>query len=292
MDLAAQIRDFLTSRRARLAPADVGLPDAGGRRQVAGLRREEVATLAGVSVDWYVRMERGSLTGVSDSVLEAVSRALRLDETERAHLHDLARAANRSPGVRRPAPPARVRPEVQRLLDSMAVPAWVRNGRSDFLAGNQLGWALYAPVFTGSSTTPNTARSAFLDPAARVFWRDWDRVATDAVAVLRAEAGRHPYDRGLTDLIGELATHSEEFRVRWAAHDVKVHRGGVKQLHHPVVGDLDLSYEVLALVADDGLMLITYDAAAGSASADGLRLLASWAATEPMTPGAVRDDLP
>ena len=281
MDIRAQVRDFLTTRRARLTPADVGLPDAGGRRQVAGLRREEVASLAGVSVDYYVRLERGSLTGVSDGVLEALARALRLDETERAHLHDLARTANRSPAARRPAPAQHVRPEVQRLLDSMSVPAWVRNRRSDFLAGNPLGWALYAPLFTGSAVPPNTARAAFLSPGARSFWRDWERIASDAVAVLRAEAGRDPYDRGLTDLIGELATRSGEFRIRWAAHDVKQHRGGLKRLHHPVVGDLDLTYEVMELVADDGLMLITYDAAPGSPSADGLRLLASWAATEP-----------
>jgi transcriptional regulator with XRE-family HTH domain len=286
MDVKAQIREFLSTRRARITPEDAGLPVFGGNRRVAGLRREEVAMLAGVSVDYYVRLERGNLSGVSESVLESLARALRLDEAEHAHLYDLARIANASPTVRRRQPSQRVRPSTQRLLDAMAVPAWVRNGRSDFLAGNRLGRALYSPIFTspGVSGTPNTARFAFLDPAAREFWRDWDRIASDSVAVLRAEAGRNPYDRGLTDLVGELSTRSEEFRVRWAAHDVKRHRSGTKLLHHPVVGDLELTYEAMELQADTGLTLVAYDVEPGSRDEEALRLLASWAATEELAP--------
>jgi transcriptional regulator with XRE-family HTH domain len=280
MDTRQQIRDFLTTRRARITPERAGLPVFGGNRRVAGLRREEVAMLAGVSVDYYVRLERGNLAGVSESVLESLSRALQLDDAEHEHLFDLARTMNRSPLVRRNAVTTRVRPSVQRLLDSMTIPAWVRNGRADVLAGNQLGLALYAPVFADPSRRPNTARFAFLDPSAREFYPEWDEVATDVVAVLRAEAGRNPFDKGLQDLIGELSTLSDEFRVRWAAHDVKNHRAGRKHIVHPEVGELDMTYEAMDLVADSGLILIAYDAEPGSVTEQNLRLLASWAATE------------
>ncbi|KQO64531.1 helix-turn-helix transcriptional regulator [Curtobacterium sp. Leaf261] len=280
MDIKNQVREFLTTRRDRITPEQAGLPVFGGNRRVSGLRREEVAMLAGVSVDYYVRLERGNLSGVSESVLEALSRALQLDETEHAHLLDLAHTANASPNARRRTPSNRVRPGVQRILDSMAVPAWVRNGRSDFLAGNRLGRALYSPIFLDPHGTPNTARFTFLDPRAKDFWADWDQLASDSVAVLRAEAGRAPYDKGLTDLVGELSTRSEEFRVRWAAHDVKNHRAGAKRLHHPVVGDLELAYEAMDLTADIGLTFIAYTAEPGSASEQSLQLLANWAATD------------
>jgi transcriptional regulator with XRE-family HTH domain len=280
VDIKNQVREFLTTRRDRITPEQAGLPVFGGNRRVAGLRREEVAMLAGVSVDYYVRLERGNLSGVSESVLEALSRALQLDETEHAHLLDLAHTANASPNSRRRAPSNRVRPGVQRILDSMSAPAWVRNGRSDFLAGNRLGRALYSPIFLDPHGTPNTARFTFLDPRAKDFWPDWDQLASDSVAVLRAEAGRAPYDKGLTDLVGELSTRSEEFRVRWAAHDVKNHRAGAKVLFHPVVGTLELSYEAMLLTADTGLTFIAYSAEPGSASEQGLQLLANWAATD------------
>ena len=280
VDNKTEIRDFLVTRRARITPEQAGLPDFGGKRRVAGLRREDVAMLAGVSVDYYVRLERGNLGGVSESVLEALVRALQLDETERAHLFDLARTASASVGTRRRPAVSRVRPGVIRLLDSIAAPAWLRNGRMDILATNALGRALYAPVFDSPLTPPNTARFAFLDPRAVDFWPDWNLIASGTVATLRAEVGKNPYDKGLTDLIGELSTRSEEFRIRWAAHDVYQHTSGEKRLHHPVVGDLELTYEAMQLVTDEGLTLLVYGAEPGSKSADALGLLASWAATE------------
>ena len=280
MDSRNEIRDFLISRRARITPEQAGLPVYGGNRRVSGLRREEVAMLAGVSVDYYIRMERGNARGVSDSVLENLARALHLDEAERAHLYDLARAANN--GARAPRRPARqqVRPAVQRLLDAMTMaPVYVRNGRMDVLAANRLGRALFAPLFGSPAKPTNMARFIFLDPAAPAFYQEWDRLASDTVALLRAEAGRNPTDRGLSDLIGELSTRSDIFRIRWADHNVRQHRSGIKHFHHPVVGDISLAYESLELVADPGLVLNGYSAEPGTASEDALNLLASWAAT-------------
>jgi transcriptional regulator with XRE-family HTH domain len=280
MDSRNEIRDFLISRRARITPEQAGLPVYGGNRRVSGLRREEVAMLAGVSVDYYIRMERGNARGVSDSVLENLARALHLDEAERAHLYDLARAANN--GARAPHRPARqqVRPAVQRLLDAMTMaPVYVRNGRMDVLAANRLGRALFAPLFGSPAKPTNMARFIFLDPAAPAFYQEWDRLASDTVALLRAEAGRNPTDRGLSDLIGELSTRSDVFRIRWADHNVRKHRSGIKHFHHPVVGDISLAYESLELVADPGLVLNGYSAEPGTASEDALNLLASWAAT-------------
>jgi transcriptional regulator with XRE-family HTH domain len=280
VDNRNDVRDFLATRRAKITPQQAGLPTYGGHRRVAGLRREEVALLAGVSVDYYTRLERGNLSGASDSVLESLGRALQLDEAERAHLFDLARAANASAGTRRRPPTGRVRPGVQRILDAMAgVPAIVRNGRSDYVAANRLGRALYAPVFDSPAGPPNSARFAFLDPRAVDFYDDWDRTTRDLVAVLRAEAGRSPHDRGLTELVGELSMRSERFRTLWAAHDVRLHRTGAKRLHHPVVGDLELTYETMELPGDPGLAIHVYAAEPTSSSADALNLLASWAAT-------------
>ena len=280
MDSRNEIRDFLISRRARITPEQAGLPAYGGNRRVSGLRREEVAMLAGVSVDYYIRMERGNARGVSDSVLENLARALHLDEAERAHLYDLVRAANN--GARAPRRQARqqVRPAVQRLLDAMTMaPVYVRNGRMDVLAANRLGRALFAPLFGSPAKPTNMARFIFLDPAAPAFYQEWDRLASDTVALLRAEAGRNPTDRGLSDLIGELSTRSDIFRIRWADHNVRQHRSGIKHFHHPVVGDISLAYESLELVADPGLVLNGYSAEPGTASEDALNLLASWAAT-------------
>lgn len=280
MDTRSEIRDFLTSRRARITPEQAGLPAYGSSRRVAGLRREEVALLAGVSVDYYTRLERGNARGASDSVLEALARALQLDEAERAHLFDLARAAQPAgPARRRPAR-QQVRPVIQQALDAMTgAPAYVRNGRSDVLAANDLGRALFAPLFDSPARPANTARFVFLDPRAGGFFADWDRVASEIVATLRSEAGRDPCDRGLSDLVGELSTRSEAFRTRWAAHDVRFHHTGVKRLHHPVVGDLTLNYQTMQLSAGTGLTMAVYTAEPGSPSQDALNLLASWAAT-------------
>ncbi|WP_353711987.1 helix-turn-helix transcriptional regulator [Arthrobacter sp. K5] len=276
------VRKFLSSRRSRITPEEAGLPAYGGNRRVAGLRREEVAMLAGVSIDYYIRLERGNLSGASDSVLEALARALKLDDAETAHLFDLARAATAAPRVRRKRSPQTVRPSVQRVIDSITTaPAWVRNDRGDVLASNDLGRALYLDMMTDTSAAPpNSARFTFLNPKAQEFFMDWERAADDVVAVLRSAAGKNPYDKDLSDLVGELSTRSEEFRIRWARHDVKHHRTGRKRLHHPIVGDLDLTYEALELPADPGLRINIYTAEPGTPSEDALKVLASWAATE------------
>ncbi len=278
MNSAADIAEFLATRRAKLTPEQVGLPSYGQRR-VAGLRREEVAALAGVSADYYRRLERGQVHGVSEQVLEALARALQLDDAERTHLFDLIRAT--SPVARRRARPAgrRIRPIVQRLLDQIQAPAVVATTHGDLLAANSLGRALYAPVFDSREQPASFARFTFLDPAAADFYPDWPQLASELVAALRSQAGRNPYDRALHDLIGELSTRSDEFGTRWAAHDVRFHRTGRKRLHHPVVGDLDLSYETLTLDADDGLGMSLYTAEAGSPSQQALDMLASWTAT-------------
>jgi transcriptional regulator with XRE-family HTH domain len=280
MDTRSEIRDFLTSRRARIAPQDVGL-NVFGPRRVPGLRREEVATLAGLSVDYYNRLERGNLGGASDSVLEALADALRLDEAERAHLLDLARASQPTSRARRRSATPTVRPSVQWTLDAMTgSPAFAENGRLDALGANQLGRALYPGMFGGGRQPGNWARYVFFDPEARTFFADWDRAAKDCVAILRSEAGRNAHDRELSDLVGELATQSEEFRGLWAAHNVRLHTKGVKHFNHPVVGELELSFNRLEVSADPGLMIVAYTAEPGSRSAEALALLASWAATE------------
>ena len=280
-DVRGQIREFLSTRRARITPKQAGLPVYGGdRRRVSGLRREEVALLAGISSEYYTRLERGNATGVSESVIDGIAHALQLDEAERTHLLDLLRTAGTTrPPRRRPAR-QRVRSTVQRVLDSMSgTPAFVLNGRLDILTANHLGHALFSPVYADPVRPPNNARFLFLDPHGTEFFRDWDKVANDTVALLRAEAGRDPYDRQLSDLIGELSTRSSEFRRRWGAHHVRIHATGVKRLHHPVVGDLDLSFESFPLAADPGQSLLTYTAEPGSPTQDALNLLASWAAT-------------
>ncbi|HEV2755984.1 MAG TPA: helix-turn-helix transcriptional regulator [Actinomycetota bacterium] len=279
MSNSDDIRDFLKSRRARVSPEDAGLPAYGAKRRVPGLRREEVALLAGISVEYYTRLERGNARGVSDGVLEGLARALQLDEAERAHLFDLVRTANvgRAP-ARRPAQ-QRVRPTIQRLLDSMTVPAVVQNGRLDVLYGNRLGRALFPDLFADSERPANGARNVFLNPRSADFYKEWETSANDVVALLRAQAGRDPYDKGLSDLIGELSTRSEDFRVRWARHDVRFHRSGTKHLHHPVVGDLTLAYEALEPPGDPGQSIFVYMAEPSSPSEQALDLLASWTAT-------------
>jgi transcriptional regulator with XRE-family HTH domain len=280
MDSQNDVREFLRSRRAKVTPEQVNLI-VGSNRRVPGLRREEVATLASVSVDYYARLERGNLTGVSDEVLEAIAHALRLDEAETAHLFDLARAAQPGPARRRRAgKPQEVRPGLQRFMDAVTgAPVWVRNERMDFIAANLLGRALYAPLLADPVRPANSARFVFFNPEARTFFPDWEQGANDIVAVLRGYAGRQPHDKGLSDLVGELATRSEEFRTRWAAHNVRFHRTGSKRLHHPVVGDLELSYEAMELPANPGWTMFAYTAEPGSASEERLKLLASWAAT-------------
>jgi transcriptional regulator with XRE-family HTH domain len=281
VDNRSDIRDFLASRRARITPEQAGLLPGGGRRRVPGLRREEVAVLAGVSTEWYTRLEKGHITGVSEDVLEAVARALQLDEAERTYLLDLARAARPSRTPQRRSR-AQLQPRVQWMLDSMTgSAAFVANGRLDIVAANPLGRALHAPLFDVPGRPANFARFQFLDPRAHDFYPDWEGAANVTVALLRAEAGRYPNDAQLRELVGELSTVSEEFRTRWAAHNVRIHHNGAKSFRHPVVGPLDLGYYTLELPteAHRGLRLTIYTAEPGTPSEDALRLLASWAVT-------------
>jgi len=282
MDTRSEIREFLTSRRAKITPEQAGLAAYGSRR-VPGLRREEVAVLAGVSVPYYTRLERGDMHGVSDSVLDALSRALELDDAEREHLFNLAHAArpSLSPPRRRRTANQQIRPSVQHILDAVTgAAAFVRNDRLDILAANALGHALYSQMFARQGRPANTARFIFLEPRSREFYPDWNKAAIDTVAVLRASAGRNAYDRGLSDLVGELSTQSEEFRTRWALHNVRQHITGIKHFHHPVVGEISLTYDRLDLVADPGLTIFTYTAEPGSRDEESLRLLGSWATAQ------------
>jgi transcriptional regulator with XRE-family HTH domain len=282
MDNRAEVRDFLTTRRAKVSPADAGLPHIGQRR-VPGLRRAEVAILAGVSVEYYAKLERGQIAGASASVLNSLAAALRLDDTERAHLFDLARAADGVPTSgrtrRRPAAQIASGPSLhwalEAITDGIAV---VTNSRLDVLATNALGRAFYKPISGDGGRTPNLARFQFLDPASRDFYPDWDRFAHMCVATMRTQAGRDPHDRGLQDLVGELSTQSETFRRLWATHDVRTHGTGTKRFHHPDVGELTLAYEELAITAEPGTYMLVYSAEPGSPSAEKLQLLASLAA--------------
>jgi transcriptional regulator with XRE-family HTH domain len=279
------LKEFLSTRRSRITPEQAGLPVYAANRRVTGLRREEVALLAGISVEYYTRLERGSVGGVSDGVLDGLVHALQLDEAERDHLYRLVRTATTpaSRANRRPPARRRVRPAIQRILDQMPMPAYLRNGRFDVLAANDLGQALYSPLYEHAAVhtpgeTPNSARFVFLDPGASEFFVDFDQVADDCVAFLRAEAGRDPYNKDLSGLVGELSTRSEDFRRRWAAHDVRYHRTGRKRLHHPLVGDVELDYEAFELAGDPGQRINVYTAAPDSASAAALTMLASWSA--------------
>jgi len=280
MDNRSEVREFLMSRRAKLTPDAAGLP-AGPNRRVAGLRRTEVATLAGVSVEYYAKLERGAIAGASASVLDALSRALQLDDTERAHLFDLARAADGIPSSGRPrrraATAATPRPSLQWALSAITDGvAFVRDQHQDLLATNALGRAFYSPLIGDGGRTPNLARFQFLDPASHDFYPDWDLFAQMCVAIMRAEAGRDPHDKGLQDLVGELSTRSDVFRRLWGAHDVRTHGAGTKRFIHPIVGEVTLAYEELAITAEPGQVLMIYTPEPGSPSAERLKLLASW----------------
>lgn len=278
--------EFLRTRRDRITPEQAGII-GGGRRRVPGLRREEVAMLTGVSVEYYARMERGDLGGVSVEVLDALSRALKLDEAETDHLNDLARTA-RPPRHRRPVEQA-VKPTLQRFLDVVTgTPMWVRDRRLDFVAANPLGRALYAPMLDDLVNRGNTARFTFLNPASRVFFPDWEEDADDMVATLRTYAGQNPLDQRLTDLIRELVTRSDTFRHRWAKHDVRHHRAGIKRIHHPAVGDLEFSYQAMEFPANPDWFMFAFTAEPGSPTDERLRLLASLSAPGPAGPAPAR----
>ncbi len=279
-----EVREFLMARRAAITPEQAGMP-GGGDRRVAGLRREEVALLAGVSLDYYTRLERGRISGASDAVLDAIADALRMTDVERSHLHDLARRLPATPAGRAHATRAgsgELRVSVQRLLDQMHAPAVVYNARQDLIASNLLGRALFAPLF--DSPRPNMARFIFLDSRAQDFYDDWPLACSLTAAMLRYQAGRDPLNADLTSLIGELATRSAEFRRHWAQQDVHEHRTGTKVYRHPDVGAMELSYDVLELPGEPGLSIGTYTAAPGTPSAERLSLLASIAATTEHVP--------
>lgn len=280
------VREFLATRRAKITPEEAGIPRGSGVRRVPGLRREEVATLSGVSVDYYTRIEKGDLTGVSDEILDALARTLRLDEDETAYLYDLARSAQRPARARRTSRAATTVPQqVQLLIDSMSTsPVIALSRRLDILAANALGMALFEVVYSSptrrsAASAPNLASFVFLDPAAAEFFDDLDDAATTCVKMLRAQAGATPHDKQLTQLVGELTTRSTDFSARWAAHDVGTHRAGTKTLHHHEVGELTLDFEELTLDSAPSITLSTYMAEPASPTAERLQLLAAWNAT-------------
>ncbi|WP_328565215.1 helix-turn-helix transcriptional regulator [Streptomyces coelicoflavus] len=282
MSTESDIREFLASRRAKITPQQAGLPAYGGNRRVPGLRREEVALLAGVSIDYYVRLERGHLAGASEEVLDSVANALQLDDAERAHLYDLARAAAKRPTRRAKRPRGPLPDSAVRVLESMSgCPAFIRNGRLDILATNPLGRALYSPLYTSAARQPvNIARFQFLDPAGPDFFPHWEESVNTTVSLLRTEAGRAPGDSDLTGLIGELVTRSEEFRTAWAKHNVRLHHTGRKAFRHPAIGEITLDFDAMELPAQPGLTLTAYSAPPHTPDHDMLLLLATWAATE------------
>jgi transcriptional regulator with XRE-family HTH domain len=291
-----EIREFLMTRRARLTPEQAGLPTFGGRRRVDGLRREEVALLAGISTEYYTRLERGNAAGVSDSVLDAISRALQLDDAEHEHLHDLVKAALALTGVgpRRPVARSQQIPaSVRQLIDAMRdVAVIVQNGRGDVVASNTLGRALYPWLRTEQHRVPNFSRFVFLDPTAHDFYVDWNDAAHQTVALLRSEVGRSPNDRALMALVGELSTRSDAFCKLWAAHDVRQHRTGIKKVQHPFVGELEVSFEGLQITNAPGLLLLAYSAQPGTTSHERMQLLANWGEGEPSPPSVQVEDQP
>ncbi|WP_406177693.1 helix-turn-helix transcriptional regulator [Streptomyces sp. NBC_00996] len=278
MKQARELGRFLHSRRSHVSPQVAGVP-ALGRRRVPGLRREEVAELAGVSTVYYTRLEQGRATNPSDSVLEALARVLRLDATERAHLYALARQPQHRAAESLSSEAQLVRPDVRRLLDAVgAVPAYVLDSSMDILAANDLALAL-VPGFVGvPAGTLNIARHIFLDTTARSLYPHWEQVARQTVGFLRFSAARHAHHSRLGHLVAELSDLSPEFRGLWAAQEVREKTHGTKSFDHPVVGRIDLTYETLALPGDEGQSLVIFTAPCSTAET-ALKLLGSWAAT-------------
>lgn len=277
MTSQSDVQQFLTALRGRITPEKAGLTVFGGERRVPGLRREEVAQLAGVSTAYYTRMERGDLSGVSDSVLHALVRALQLDEAEAAHLFDLTRAASGPRREPRAKPEPRLTPLVAQLLDTMRdVPAVAVNRVTTTAGSNALGRALFPHLFPADGAPVNSARYLFLDERARTFYLDWETSAREAVSALRLLAGQDPSDRALMALVGELATRSSDFRTWWGGHTVRTHTTGTKRIRHPLVGEMTLSYESLLFPSNSGIVIGTYLAEPGTSSAEALDLLRSW----------------
>ncbi|SDT45849.1 helix-turn-helix transcriptional regulator [Microlunatus soli] len=274
--------EFLRARRAGLTPDAVGLPiDLGTGRRVTGLRRSEVAQLAGVSTEYYTRLEQGRARQPSEQVLQALAEALQFDDIERRHLFALAGTtaghADRTGSV------SRLRPALRQVLDSMELaPAFVSDRDLTVVGGNTLWRLLFPEVAELPRRERSMARWTLLDPRARLVWNDWERVARDYVHGLRLAAAAQPRNQRIAALIGELMMRSAEFPAWWSEHRVQERSTGLKRLHHPVVGDLELQYEIFTSVADPGQSLVVYSAPAGSPSQERLRLLASWG-TEPAT---------
>lgn len=290
MDTRHEVQQFLTTLRARLTPEKAGVSVFGGERRVPGLRREEVAQLAGVSTAYYTRMERGDLSGVSESVLFALTRALQLDEAETTHLFDLARAATGPRRAPRTKPEPRLSPRMAQLLDNMGeVPAIAMNRLGTPVGSNAVGRALFPHLFPQAAAPLNHARYLFLDIRSQEFYPDWETSARQSVSALRLLAGQDPSDRALMGLVGELATRNEDFRTWWGGHTVRTHTTGTKRINHPVVGELTVGYDVLAVPATPGLRVTTYLPAPGSSSADALAMLRSWIA-DPSTAGSTSAD--
>jgi len=275
LDRRAELSEFLRSRRARLKPEDVGMPDFGRHRRVPGLRREELAQLAGVSVAYYTRLEQGNGRNVSAEVLDSIARALRLTDAEHNHLTHLAKPKQHK--KRQAARPQQVRGSLRQLLDTIdGVPAYITGRRSDVLVWNRMAAAVFGDWSELPPQERNWARMVFLRPEYRELFVEWEQKAIDIVCLLRMDAGCHPDDPRLSALVGELSVKSEDFRRLWATHDVKEKSHGVKLLRHPLVGDLALQFESFRLIGDSELALVTYHAEPGSGSAEALRLLASW----------------
>ncbi|MFD9431644.1 helix-turn-helix domain-containing protein [Streptomyces sp. NPDC060002] len=276
LDRRAELSEFLRTRRARLKPEDVGLPDFGRHRRVPGLRREELAQLAGVSVAYYTRLEQGNGRNVSAEVLDSIARALRLSDAEHAHLTHLAKPKHKK---KQTAPPQQVRGPLRQLLDTMdSVPAYLIGRRTEILGWNRMAAAVFGDWAELAVAERNWARLVFLRPDYRDLFVDWEQKAIDIVCALRMDAGCYPDDPRLSALVGQLSVKSEDFRRLWATHDVKEKSHGVKLLRHPLVGELSLNFEGFRLMGDGEQTMVTYHADPGSASAEALRLLASWGA--------------
>ncbi|MET9631902.1 helix-turn-helix transcriptional regulator [Lentzea sp. NPDC006480] len=275
VDPRTELSEFLRGRRARLSPDDVGLPRYGRTRRVPGLRREELAQLAGVSVAYYTRLEQGNGRNVSEEVIDSIARALRLNEAEHTYLRNLTKGPH---GGKKKSARSQVRPNLQHLLDSVGVPAYVGGRRADVLAWNPMAAALFGDWGQLPPRERNWARFIFLQPSYQQLFLNWESKAADVVGYLRMDAGCYPDDPELTALIGELSVKSELFRQLWAKHDVKEKNFGTKLLHHPLVGDLTLQYESLRMPAEPDLFFTTYYAEPGTPSAEALQLLASWGA--------------
>ncbi|WP_024476662.1 helix-turn-helix transcriptional regulator [Arthrobacter sp. CAL618] len=284
MDTRHEVQEFLTALRARITPEMVGLAVFGNERRVPGLRREEVAQLAGVSSAYYTRMERGNLSGVSESVLSALARALQLNPAESAHLFDLARTASGPRRTPRMKPEPRVPARIPQLLDMMHdVPALAMTRLGNPVASNTLGRALFPHLFPEGAAALNHSRYLFLDERSQTFYPDWETSARESVSSLRMLSGQDPSDRALEALVGELATRSEEFRTWWGGHTVRTHTSGTKRINHPIVGEITIGYDVLALPSAPGLNINTYLPEPGSTSADALAMLRSWIADHTQT---------